>query len=588
MAKMIPSTYSPSIKSDAEKKIFRWFQKMEWQHCVILHSLEMAEHVDNIFGEIDFVIIADEGVMCVEVKGGVVERVNGQWTFTNRWGHKDTKPVGPYNQAQGNEQSLRKNIQDRLPQNDPLARCQFACCVMAPDCSIRVDGDPKMKVKGRLDFIPEITFDVSMGPEDLPEYLDNCFKYWKENMKEHNRRTGNRISDEDKERLVELLRGDFALVPPLSDILDRTEDMLCSLTDEQYVIMQNTSSNKRMLINGPAGTGKTLLAMDQCRRYRAEGKRVAYICYNNLIARSVRNQFKAEEKDIDVFTFPQLLMNTCGITYSEDEERSDKYFKEELPELFINEYAPAMSDNDKYDVIVVDEGQDLMNANYTICLGEYLIGGLDKGRWSIYYDRNQNIFGNYQELEEIAEDLEDRAACFNLSVNCRNTSQIANGNWHTTNIDQAKIMKAEGEMVQYNKYSSKVDERKMLFQEIRRLRTEGIRNSDIVILSPFLPSNEKSCFFDADIPKDIGMIRFNERNNFKDDSFIKAYTVQSYKGMEAKVILYIDIQGFVEDKDRLMNYVAMSRACTYLELFYPKELENDRQQMMLNTLKDLR
>ena len=30
--------------------------KFRMANCIVLHSLEMAEHVDNIFGEIDFVI----------------------------------------------------------------------------------------------------------------------------------------------------------------------------------------------------------------------------------------------------------------------------------------------------------------------------------------------------------------------------------------------------------------------------------------------------------------------------------------------------------------------------------------------------
>ena len=71
MARMIPATISPDVKSSAERKIFKWLQNLEWQNCIVLHSLEMAEHVDNIFGEIDFVIIADDGVLCIEVKGGV-------------------------------------------------------------------------------------------------------------------------------------------------------------------------------------------------------------------------------------------------------------------------------------------------------------------------------------------------------------------------------------------------------------------------------------------------------------------------------------------------------------------------------------
>jgi superfamily II DNA or RNA helicase len=72
--------------------------------------------------------------------------------------------------------------------------------------------------------------------------------------------------------------------------------MLLSLTDEQYIIMQGFFANKRMLVSGPAGSGKTLLAMEQCRRLTAEGYKVLYLCYNRLISSYVRKVFEIEKK----------------------------------------------------------------------------------------------------------------------------------------------------------------------------------------------------------------------------------------------------------------------------------------------------
>lgn len=581
MARMIPATISPDVKSAAERKIFGWFQDLNWQNCIILHSLEMAQHVDNIFGETDFVIIADEGILCVEVKGGIVKRVGGEWSFINRFGHVSVKKIGPYNQAQGNMHSLRKYLIDRLSPDDPITRCQFACCVMAPDCQIVVDGDSDKRVKGRLDFIPEITFSIGMNQKDLPLYLNTCFKYWKDDMVSHNRRPGGKLTKEDKERLVELLRGDFALVPAMSLILNRTEEMLLSLTDEQYVIMQNFFVNKRMLIYGPAGTGKTLLAMEQCRRLFTEGKKVLYVCYNKLIAKHVKEIFKSESKEgIAVYTLPALLMKLCNISATDNNEI---FFKENLPEIFLEATEDYLPSDERYDAVVVDEGQDLMNTYAILCISEFVKGGLGKGRWAMYFDKNQNIFGEYDELQSIYEDLEERAACYPLSVNCRNTKQIAVGNWYNTNISQAPIMKADGEEIVYHQYKDKLSERKELFKEIRRLRAEGISKSDIVILTPIRIDNENSCLFETKIPEDIGVMLFNEFSSQTQD-VINIYTVQAYKGLEAKVILYIDIDSFEDNDARLRNYVAMSRARTLLELFYPENMERSRQKMMVSAL----
>lgn len=574
MARMIPATISPEIKSPAEKIIYSWLSELEWKNCIVLHSLGMSEHVDKIFGEIDFVVIADEGILCIEVKGGVVRREDGVWKFINRYGKVSTKHEGPYEQAQGNEQSLRKFLVNKLKdRSDSICRCAYASCVMTPDCVIDAENN--------IDIISDITFDKRNTKEELPKFFENAFKYWKDKTLEKHHFSGIHLQDKDKDRLVNILRGDFAFVPAISLSLQRTDEMLLSLTDEQYVVMQGFRS-KRMMVSGPAGTGKTLLAMDQCRKLKASGYKVMYLCYNRLIANYVRNVFDAEKQEIDVYTFHGFLLEKTKLT---EVVSDNNFFKEVLPEKFLESIETYMPEDKKYDVLIIDEGQDLMNTYSILCLESMVKNGLSNGRWSIYYDKNQNIFGKYDELQNIYDELEDYgASCYELSINCRNTKQIAIGNWYASNISQATIIKAEGEVVGYNKYDNKKSERKEIFKLLRRLLTEGVAKRNIVILSPYRLDNENSCLYKMPIPPEIGEIRQNEFNKLESDLFIKFYTVQAYKGLESQVVIYIDIDGFKKDDERMLNYVAMSRARTLLELFYDEILEDERQQMMLKVL----
>ena len=159
----------------------------------------------------------------------------------------------------------------------------------------------------------------------------------------------------------------------MSLALKRTDEMLASLTDEQYVIMQGFHS-KRMLVSGPAGTGKTMLAMEQCRKLKAEGYNLLYLCYNKLIANYVRKNFELEKQDIDVSTLHSFLMKKTGETEIEDVN----FFTDILPNKFIDGIDTYMPDNEKYDVLVVDEGQDLMNTVSVLCLEGMVKGGLSK------------------------------------------------------------------------------------------------------------------------------------------------------------------------------------------------------------------
>ena len=114
-------------------------------------------------------------------------------------------------------------------------------------------------------------------------------------------------------------------------------------------------------------------------------------------------------------------------------------------------------------------------------------------------------------------------------------------------------MKADGEVVGYHKYDSKTAEKTDVLKLIRRLLSEGISRNDIVILSPYRMDNANSCLYNASIPSDIGEIRLNEFNKLDSDDFIRFYTVKAFKGLEARVILYIDIDGFEDDDERLLN-----------------------------------
>ena len=83
MAIMIPSVISPDVKSNAEKHIFKWFQKAPGtEDWIILHSLGVSNHKKVIHGEVDFfALIPEMGIFALEVKGGRVRRQNGIWSY---------------------------------------------------------------------------------------------------------------------------------------------------------------------------------------------------------------------------------------------------------------------------------------------------------------------------------------------------------------------------------------------------------------------------------------------------------------------------------------------------------------------------
>lgn len=573
MAKMIPAVIDPdqAVKSAAEARVFQWLKNMSWGNATVLYSLPLKDHIKNSFGEIDFVVICEKGIICLEVKGGGVERKDGKWGFTGKQGTTAWKNEGPYAQAQGNMKSLRQYLDTHLRSGDDILNCRWACCVFTPDCVIKTDNDTEV--------IPEITFNVNMKERDIPALFERSFKYWREN-KHYGGEGG--LNSKARERLTTFLRGDFSFVPPLSVVLDRSEQQLLSTTEEQLNIIMHMCVNDRMMVEGAAGTGKTLLAAEQCRRSAAMGEKPLYLCFNHAIASYVREMFAQERmsETIEVYTFHELLMHACSIKSVPENEDTEEFFRETLPNRFLEGCNSAV----KYDRIVIDEGQDLMNMTAYLCINEFLQDGWEDGKWTIYYDPNQNIFGDNAEFKEVWQALKHASFIYPLTVNCRNTKQIAQGNYAVTHIYKPKYMRAEGVEIAYKTYSSKKKEAEEVFNSIRRLRSEGIRKKDIVVLSYYRADNENSCLYNVKIPEDIGPLRINQTTNFADCKHIRFYTIQSFKGLEAKAVIMIDVDSFSDENKRLLNYVGMSRARTYLEFFYDNALYQERQQRLLESL----
>lgn len=576
MAKMIPSSMSEEQikKSKAEARIFCWLRNMSWGNGTVLYSLPLKDHINKSYGEIDFIVICEKGILCIEVKGGGIERKNGRWGFTNGEHVTTWKNEGPYSQVQGNMKSLKKFLEDHLQPDDDILKCRVACCVMTPDCVIKTDV-------ADTEIIPEITFNVNMSERDMPAIFERSFNYWE------NKHYGGHenLSAKDRDRLATFLRGDFSFVPPLSVMLDRSEEQLISTTSEQLEILEHMMINDRMMVEGGAGTGKTLLATEQCRKSFIAGEKVLYLCYNNTIASYVYEVMQSDPccDEISVYTFHELLIDLCNV--ADCPNKDDTFFNDELPNMFLDMCSnQSFKESIQFDRIVIDEGQDLMNMTAYLCINELLRGGWENGKWTIYYDASQNIFGTNEEFEETWSILKKNAFVYPLTVNCRNTKQIAQGNYAVTHVYKAVFMRAEGEDIVYKTYKDKKSEAKQVFEEIRRLRAEGIRKRDIVILSYYRIDNPKSCLYEVEIPSDIGPIQFEPYGSFNSNKNLRYYTIKSFKGMESKAVIMIDVDSFTDESKRLQNYVGMSRARTYLEFFYDEKLYQERQKRLLESL----
>lgn len=543
MATFIPPYIGDEVKSSAERKVFEALQSLAWKDAYVLHSLGLPKHQDKVYGEIDFVVVCSRGVACLEIKGGRVECRDGLWYFTDRYGVEHEKVEGPFAQVTGNMFSLLNALKEKFANHPTLQQVQMSCGVVLPDIEFYAASE---------EMIPEIVWDAKT--QDVTAYLDRVFDYWTERRRFESRP----LSPSDIKTIVAYLRGNFSFVPLLCERLNFIEKRLVRLTNEQFQVMNALRHNSHLLVEGKAGTGKTLLATEFARRRAEEGKRVLYLTFNKNLASRIKAQM-ASVLNVKVTNLHALFGEYVPIDTKRVEQDPRRYFGEELPEAFFewfNALPEEQKESLKYDLIIMDEGQDIIKPIYLYSLDSLLKDGWEQGSWTIFYDEKQNLYNpEFAQGMELIQSYPNMR--FELYVNCRNTIQIGEYAASASGVPMDRFLRENGEEVQRISYEVH-DEFATKVKEIVKALKEGkVDMADVVFLSPKRYKNS--------ILHKIGFTVNEVGDGFDTESKLPKFsTIHGFKGLDAKVIVLVDMD-FVHNQNlSQFLYIAATRARTLL------------------------
>lgn len=543
MLTLIPGTIGPEYKSDAEKKVFHWLKECRVEGYAF-HSVGLSEHEEKSNTEADFIVVTKNGILCLEVKGGQVSRENGVWRFESRYGKADYKNEGPFDQVNGAMYALKKALEAKIPW---LHKVSFANGVVFPDITFTYRD---------VSVRPEIMYDYS-STMSFDSYMEQCHTYW--DTKSHGRRSY--LSKDEIEQIKAAIRDDLNFVPSLSCVVNAIDEQLVRLTQEQVSILKSLEENDKILVNGPAGSGKTLVAMEFARRCAAEGKRVLFLTYNKLLAQYLSNLI--EDDNIRIVHFHGLIAQYVALDPTKMSDSN--YFSKALPEkflqiLFANKVVP-------YDVLILDEGQDLLNLTYFAIFEKLLKKGLYNGKWMFFYDTNQNLYGGGKFQKSLDELRKYNPVIYKLTRNCRNSEPIARFNKHCSGIEPGKAM-VDGEQVEIIEYSE--DSVGSAFDRlIENLLQSGIGMDEITIISPY--TAEKSILNRYQGNYKAKIAKFNgSRSGDK----IYASTIHSFKGLDSKIVIAVDLQDHIESEKNIVLYTLLSRARAMLYVFADQTTAN--------------
>ncbi|HLF52568.1 DNA/RNA helicase domain-containing protein [Flavobacterium sp.] len=531
----------------------------------VLHSLFTNHHIKNISGELDFLVLApNEGFFSIEVKHGGISRKNGDWCFTDRNGKTTIKKTGPFAQQSATMNSVRNYVLNKIKHKKEL-HYRFSRLLWGT-------GVAFTSMKEFIDFGPEghswqvlseqglsLPIGTYISTLSKGSHNESTEKYWYDINK-------SRPTKKDCEELVNILRGDFEINYSEINKINDNEILIEEYTKEQFALLDFVNYNQRCLIEGSAGTGKTIMALEIVERKTRENLNVGLFCFNNQLGDKLLNSLQNQSENISnikfVGTLHSYITQKTDSIPPKDPIELQKYYSEDLPiEFLINN--ENILDEDKLDMLVIDEAQDLITPYYIEVFDSILKGGIRNGNWIMFGDfSNQAIYINTP--EKIFELLNSQATYTKfppLKINCRNTKKIASQNTLLTGspVPEFTSRNQDGNNV-VCKYPSKLAQPKVIEDILLDIVKREIPLNKVTLLSPKRIENSVIGNFEP-------VLQLIKKG-------VQTSTIQGYKGLENTIIILFDFDEITSEQTQRLLYVGISRARQELYLVLDKTYED--------------
>lgn len=367
--------------------------------------------------------------------------------------------------------------------------------------------------------------------------------------------------------------------PSWPELWAMNESMRVQPTDLQKMLMKTITRNSRMRIEGVAGSGKSMLVKWEAERLVKEGKRVAVLCYNDLLAEQLEqslNPGKRQDVSVEVHSFHRFaqkyvrLAKVPGAPKKEpsDPDAKNSYF-ENLPanfdralDILRNEKSKKSSQSNRFfDALLIDEGQDFENGWLDTALK--LLKDRESGTVRFFYDPAQTLYAR----NVLGNATINAMPVMVLPCGYRSTRKILDWICSETDIripcyDNTPL----GKDVEVRFYTDAQKQTEMLRKEVERLQKKKVEPKDILVVS--LHSRKHSGLKDIDSET----FKWSEVNESLDGQKINIVSARRYKGLDSRVVILCDMTASQNDpgfpySDPHLLLVAATRAREHLIVF---------------------
>lgn len=555
MATLIPDT--PKECPYGERIVYEKLGRDLDDEIVVLHSLGLPGHPTKIWGEADIVVLSTKGFFALEVKGGKVSCRDGIWHFGEPGSLGYTKREDPWTQAKGTMFGIKKRLSEA--DRERFEGLLFGFGVVMPMETFTATG---------AEIEPDVLLDKRDFKRNLGFYIGDLHRHWTAAYTAKHHRAPRLPTREDIRLARSVLRPDIDSAFSLGSYLNGVERELIQLSNSQIRASRRMATNPRTVVSGRAGTGKTIIAIERARQYAKEGQRVLFLCFNQLLAQHVRTSladvpFAAGIEVRHLHSLYREVIERAGLAGRLDGFAGDtrELYGAVFPDLFVESFIEA--GGPAYDVLVIDEAQDILTVENLDAFDILLSKGLNHGTWHIFLDPLQNLY-NVATQELVEKRLaEAQPTHDNLFENCRNSRQVAVQASIISGIDLAIDGAPNGPECDNIYYHDRKSLVARLEEQVRTLVSQDVRPEDIVILSTRRRENSLLAGL-----QNIAGIPFVDISNHALGA-VQFSTMHAFKGLERLAVLAIDMDEIGEAERSMLHYAGLSRARAILKVFLP-------------------